>query len=133
MMNVEATVETYDLSATYLHLGVTEQATPLPVGPDFWANMPPILSSGRMVSLFKHDADWGVWERHPVGDEIIIQLTGRMRLRLELPNGEIAVDLSAGRYVIVPRNIWHTADISAPSSAIFITEGHGTENRPRSA
>jgi mannose-6-phosphate isomerase-like protein (cupin superfamily) len=133
MMDIEATVETYDLSATFLHLGVTEQATPLPVGPDFWANMPPILSSGRMVSLLKHDANWRGWERHPAGDEIIIQLTGRMRLRLELPNGEIAVDLPAGRYVIIPKNIWHTADISAPSSAIYITEGQGTENRPRSA
>jgi hypothetical protein len=33
----------------------------------------------------------------------------------------------------VPVIIWHTADISAPSSAIYITERQGAENRPRSA
>jgi quercetin dioxygenase-like cupin family protein len=84
-----------------------------------------------MVSLLSHDSDWRGWERHPAGYEIIIQLKGWMRLRLEAPDGEIVVDLPAGRYIIVPRNIWHTADVSEPSSAIYITEGQGTENRPR--
>ena len=123
--------ETHDLSTTFLHLGMTGAATPLPIGPDFWANMPPILSSGRMVSQLGHASDWRGWERHPAGDEIIIQLTGRMRLRLETADGEIVVDLPAGRYFVVPKNIWHTADVSEPSSAIYITEGQGTENRPR--
>jgi homogentisate 1,2-dioxygenase len=123
--------ETHDLSTTFLHLGVTGAATPLPIGPDFWTNMPPILSSGRMVSLLRHDSDWRGWERHPAGDEIIIQLTGRMRLRLDAPEGEIVVELPTGRYIVVPRNTWHTADVSEPSSAIYITEGQGTENRAR--
>jgi mannose-6-phosphate isomerase-like protein (cupin superfamily) len=125
------TLQTYDLSTTFLHLGGAGAATPLPVGPDFWANMPSILSSGRMVSLLKHDDDWRGWERHPAGDEVIAVLTGRMRFRLELPEGEATVDVPAGRCVIVPKGVWHTADVSEPSSALFITDGAGTENRPR--
>lgn len=124
-------IETHDLSTTFLHLATTGAATPLPINPNFFANIPPILSTGRLVSLLKHDADWRGWERHPLGDEIIVQLTGRMRLHLEMPDGEIQVELAAGRYVIVPANVWHTADVSEPSSALYITEGQGTEHRPR--
>ena len=131
MIESVGTAETHDLSTTFLHLGVTEAVTALPVGPDFWANMPPILSSGRMVSLLKYDVDWQVWERHPLGDEVIIQFSGRMRVHLNLLDGETVVDLLAGRYVIVPKNIWHTADVSEPSSAIYITDGRGTEHRAR--
>ncbi len=126
-------VETHDLSTTFLHLATTGTATPLAIGPAFFANIPSILATGRLVSLLKHDADWGGWERHPLGDEIIVQLSGRMRLHLDMPGGEAQVDLPAGRCVIVPRNVWHTADVSEPSSALYITEGQGTEHRPRTA
>lgn len=131
-MSSSAPIPTHDLSTTFLHLGVTEAVTPLPVGPDFWANMPPILfTGGRMVSLFKHDADWAGWEKHPAGDEVIVQLQGHMRLHLDLPDGEALVDLPAGRCVIVPKDTWHTADVIEPGAALFITEGAGTQNRPR--
>lgn len=123
--------ETLDLSKTYLHLAISGAVTPLTVGPGFWTDMPSILATGRMVSLLKHDCDWPSWEKHPVGEEVIVQLTGHMRLRLALPEGERSVALAAGRCAVVPVNIWHTADISEPSSALYITEGQGTEVRPR--
>jgi quercetin dioxygenase-like cupin family protein len=90
-----------------------------------------ILATGRLVSLLKHEADWGGWERHPAGDEVIIQLTGHTRFRLDLPQGEALAELSPGRCLVVPRGVWHTADVSEPRSALYITEGQGTENRPR--
>jgi hypothetical protein len=39
--------------------------------------------------------------------------------------------LSAGEAIINPPGVWHTADISAPATAVFITAGIGTEVRPR--
>lgn len=126
-----AKVEPFDLSATFLHLATTGAATPLEGGPAIFANIPPILETGRLVSLLEHDADWRGWERHPAGDEVIVQLAGRMRMRLELPEGEALAELPAGRCLVVPRGVWHTADVSEPSRALYITEGQGTEHRPR--
>jgi mannose-6-phosphate isomerase-like protein (cupin superfamily) len=125
-----ADIETFELSTNFLHLG-TNGATPLGAGPAIFANIPPILATGRLVSLLQHDSDWQGWERHPAGDEVIVQLTGRMRLRLELPEGEALAELSPGRCVIVPKGVWHTADVAEPGSALYITEGYGTENRAR--
>lgn len=124
-------VQPLDLSKTFLHLAPTGAATPLDGGPAIFANIPPILATGRLVALLAHDADWRGWERHPAGDEVIVQLTGRMRLRLELPEGEALAELSPGRCVVVPSGVWHTADVLEPGRALYITEGHGTEHRPR--
>jgi mannose-6-phosphate isomerase-like protein (cupin superfamily) len=131
MADADTAPGTCDLHTTFLHLADTAVVTPLTVGPDFWSNMPPILSTGRMVSILAHDADWRAWEKHPAGDEVIVQLSGRMRLRLELPQGEALVDLPAGRCVVVKRDVWHTADVLEAGAALYITEGQGTQHRPR--
>jgi quercetin dioxygenase-like cupin family protein len=41
------------------------------------------------------------------------------------------VVLKAGEAVVNPPGAWHTADIEGSASAVFITSGAGTENRPR--
>ena len=33
--------------------------------------------------------------------------------------------------VVNPPGVWHTADVSGPVTALFITAGMGTEIRPR--
>jgi quercetin dioxygenase-like cupin family protein len=41
------------------------------------------------------------------------------------------VTLRAGDYAINPPGVWHTADVAGETTALFITAGMGTENRPR--
>ena len=41
------------------------------------------------------------------------------------------VTLTAGEYAVNPPGTWHTADVDATATALFITAGAGTEHRPR--
>jgi quercetin dioxygenase-like cupin family protein len=89
-------------------------------------------AEGRLVSHSTFTESWTSWEMHPLGDEVVICLTGTMTLVQEFPDGKTAtVTLAAGDYVINPPGVWHTADIEGEASALFITAGMGTEHRPR--
>ena len=87
---------------------------------------------GRLVSMYQFAEDWTGWEMHPVGDEVVVCITGRMVLTQEHPDGRVeAVTLGPGEYAINPPGVWHTADIPEPSTGLFITAGFGTQHRPR--
>ena len=74
--------------------------------------------------------DWPTWEIHPVGDEIVVLLSGAATFVLRGDDGEARVQLAVpGAYVVVPRNTWHTARVCGTTRMLFITPGEGTENR----
>ena len=39
--------------------------------------------------------------------------------------------LPPGEFAVVPKGIWHTADVIEPGEALFVTAGEGTSHRPR--
>jgi quercetin dioxygenase-like cupin family protein len=86
---------------------------------------------GRLVQLFSFSENWTSWERHPLGDEVVICTAGEVTLIQEMSDGVQKVTLRAGDYAINPRGVWHTADVAGPATALFITAGQGTEHRPR--
>ena len=89
-------------------------------------------AEGRLVSMHRFTENWDSWEMHPVGDEVVLCLTGSMTLHQEIVGGKTAsVILNAGEYAINPPGCWHTADVDGAASALFITAGLGTEHRPR--
>ena len=89
-------------------------------------------TEGRLVSLFRFTEGWGSWEMHPAGDEVVLCLSGEMRLIQEFPDGHVErVTLQPGEYAINPPGVWHTADIPTEAAGLFITAGAGTQNRPR--
>ena len=122
------------LDSTYLRLRTDATAEPLPVDETFW----PRLINGELgtfhdeylVTLLEHPSDWGSWERHPAGDEIVVLLEGAATFVLDRGgrHEETALD-APGDYVIVPRGTWHTARIRKPARMLFITPGEGTETR----
>ena len=122
-----------NLSETYLHLTGETEATPIEVTPDFWPMLGqrPHLLALRLMMRFDFSGDWPTWEIHPEGDEVVVQLTGEMTLILDLPDGPSRQLLKAGEAAVIPKGIWHTADVPSPCSALFITHGRGTENKPR--
>jgi hypothetical protein len=75
--------------------------------------------------------DLAQWERHPAGDELVVQLDGRSILIQDLPDGENRLELGPGQAVINPKGVWHTADVIEPGTALFVTPGVGTEHRER--
>jgi mannose-6-phosphate isomerase-like protein (cupin superfamily) len=67
---------------------------------------------------------------HPAGDEILFMLEGKATLVLDLPDGMRKIDLSAGRLLVIPKGVWHTAKVSEPARLLAITAGLGTQHRP---
>ena len=66
----------------------------------------------ELVASYQFESDWGVWEIHPAGDEIVILLSGAATLRIKIEFGENVVELrEPGSFAVVPRNYWHTAEI----------------------
>jgi uncharacterized cupin superfamily protein len=86
---------------------------------------------GRLVSMHTFDAPWSTWEMHPNGDELVLCVAGEITLHQEIGDARRTVTLREGEAVINPPGAWHTADIDAPATAVFITAGTGTQIRPR--
>ncbi|HEX6999301.1 MAG TPA: cupin domain-containing protein [Gammaproteobacteria bacterium] len=117
-------------------------AVVLPGGRDFWSQLmsgsptdPGIRrlmgsEQGRLLSALTTNADWPNWEMHPAGDELLFMLEGEATFLLELADGVKTVELVAGRLLIIPRGVWHTAKVRKPARLLAITAGLGTQHRP---
>lgn len=122
-----------DPAETYLHLAADLTTREIPVTPTFWQEIDKRtdLHPGRMLMRFTFSGDWSTWEMHPAGDEIVIATEGEMTMLLDEPTGVRRVQLPAGQAVVVPRGVWHTADVAGHCAALFLTPGEGTQNRAR--
>jgi mannose-6-phosphate isomerase-like protein (cupin superfamily) len=125
----------FDLSRTYVHLHDGPAAVPVKVGADFWATIDrrTDLTDGRLVMIFRYAkaVEWDHWEMHPAGDEIVCLLSGALDLVLEEDGRERIVELRDHATCIVPRGVWHTGTVRAPSETLHITRGAGTVHRAR--
>jgi mannose-6-phosphate isomerase-like protein (cupin superfamily) len=124
----------FDLAGTYVQLADGPAAVPVEVDDEFWESIESRsdLHGGRLVGVFHNAADWDVWEMHPAGDEVVCLLSGAVDVVLDRDDGERVVRLRAGETCIVPRGVWHTADVHTPGDTLHITRGEGTRHRPRS-
>jgi hypothetical protein len=87
---------------------------------------------GRLVTIHSFAAPWDTWEMHPRGDELVVCLAGSITLHQEIEGGQLhTVTLQPHQAIVNPPGVWHTADVSGPVTALFITAGLGTEIRPR--
>jgi hypothetical protein len=124
-----------NIISTYLHFRDEGQADVISVSESFWEEMAagkhPQLDQGRLMSAFSFSEPWSMWERHPAGEELVMLLLGSATVVLEEFGQERTVQLSdPGSYVLVPRNVWHTARTSVQTTMLFLTPGAGTEHRP---
>jgi len=133
--------DTIDLLQNYLLLEPNGAAIHLPGAGEFWSQLmsgnatdPGIRQlmaseKGRLLSVLSTAADWANWEMHPAGDEILFMLEGKVTFILELPEGVREVAVWAGRALVMPKGVWHTAKVSQPSRLLAITAGSGTQHR----
>lgn len=134
--------DTIDLLKNYLLLEPDGGAVRLPGGTDFWSQLMSgdatdpgirklmVSEQGRLLTVLTMSADWTNWEMHPAGDEVLLMLEGKATFLLDLSDGVREIALAAGRLVVVPRGVWHTAKVSVPARLLAITAGHGTQHRP---
>jgi mannose-6-phosphate isomerase-like protein (cupin superfamily) len=121
-----------DPATTYVHLDATGAAQAVPGGDAFWRLPEAQLDAfGRswLITEWECSTDWANWEMHPNADEFVYLLSGAVELILELPEGRQTVALHERAAVIVPRCVWHTARVTAPSRMLHVTMGEGTQHR----
>lgn len=132
---MDSNTTSYALAENYLRLKPDSAIEVLAGGPAFWEKLMKgefgRFQNEYLVTTSTFTEDWPSWENHVNGDEIVILLSGRVEFLLELPSGTVRVAIDEpGRYVRVPRNTWHTAKTSVPTTMLFITAGEGTQVRP---
>ena len=126
-----------DLTSTPLHLGLgaTAVVEPPMTGVDWYEayglRHAADGAEGRLVTVYAWSEPWSAWEMHPVGEEVVICLSGRLVLHQEVDGGVRTVELGPLQAAINPRGVWHTADAPEPVTALFLTAGEGTTHRPR--
>jgi mannose-6-phosphate isomerase-like protein (cupin superfamily) len=131
-------MDPFELNSTFVHLGLGARAVPLPDfdwSPQFMTAYRTQFSDdgieGRLVCIVEQNETWGNWERHPAGEELVVLLSGRVDLVQEIGESEQrTIELRPGQATINPTNVWHTAVVHEPGSALFITPGEGTQSRP---
>lgn len=118
---------------TYVHLAPDGVATELVGGEAFWSLPESEIEGhghGWLISEFEFASDWPNWEMHPNADEFVYLLSGSVDLLLELPEQTRLVALRGSAAFVVPRGVWHTAKVHAPSRMMHVTLGSGTQHRP---
>jgi mannose-6-phosphate isomerase-like protein (cupin superfamily) len=117
---------------TYVHLAADGSGITTPGGSAFWS-MPAselaMFDDGWLISEFVCHEDWANWEMHPHGDEFVYLLSGDIEFVLERPQGATATRITGRGALVVPRGLWHTARVLAPSRMLFVTRGGGTQHR----
>lgn len=84
----------------------------------------------ELISCFEFEQNWSSWEMHPAGDETVILLSGQVTFALQYDKAEELVQLKKpGDFMLVPKNIWHTARCTVKTKLLFITPGEGTQHK----
>ena len=122
----------FDLETTFVQLEDGGDGSALVPDEDFW---PSLASgerklSGRLVMASSLQDDMAHWEMHPLGEELLILLSGAVEVILDDGSVENRVGMSAGEAFLVPRGVWHRIVVRRPAKMVFATYGEGTEHRP---
>lgn len=123
-----------DILSTYVHFRYDDRAETVPVSESFWKELAggerDELNQGRLMTAFTFSGPWSSWERHPAGEELAMLISSSAVVVLDQPGGEREVELNRpGSYILVPRNVWHTAKTTVSTTMLFLTPGAGTEHR----
>jgi quercetin dioxygenase-like cupin family protein len=115
-----------------LHLAVDQSISLLSLDDGAWGDDDPRteMREGRIMSVFSYESSWTWWERHPVGTELVLVLSGAAVFHLEEDAGERSASLAAGECLLVPEGAWHRAEIATRASMLFVTPSPArTEHR----
>ena len=127
-----------DISSTPIHLGDADTAIVLRDftfdGESFMSYVDEHTSDnapGRLMMIETSPADWSTWECHPQGAEIVHVLEGSGTFYQQVQEEEVAIPFQPGATLINPPGVWHTADVTEPMRAIYITPCPDTDHKPR--
>jgi mannose-6-phosphate isomerase-like protein (cupin superfamily) len=120
---------TVDLFASFVHL--YDDGRVAPTERRFGSGEP-----GWHVMTFHAETDAEVhadhWEIHTEADELVVCLSGEIRLYLRTTEGDDpGVALTTGHAMVVPRGTWHRITLTRPSDIMSITFPRGSRLEQR--
>jgi uncharacterized cupin superfamily protein len=111
-------------------------------GLDFLSDRSPTSTDAETARAFKqlckyrdggifvgHWAGASEWERHSVGDEIVMVVDGETTLFLHTQGGEQPMHLGAGDLAVVPQGTWHRFETPDAVKVLSVTP-QPTDHRP---
>jgi mannose-6-phosphate isomerase-like protein (cupin superfamily) len=106
-----------------LHLASDLKISTVAVDDAYWQHRAgnPDLRDGRLLSIFEYDTTWTWWERHPVGEELVLVLSGHVVFQMEDAFGPRDLSLHQGESTLVPQGAWHRAVVVDPVRLLFVT------------
>jgi hypothetical protein len=129
--------DVFDLSKTYVHLGVGGTALPLH---DFSWSRQEIMAylrkfaaerdERRLMGIVPMAKTWTHWECH-TGEEVVVLLSGSCDVIQEIDGQYLTISLRPGQAMINPRGVWHTSDVHEPGQTLFVAAGRLTRYRAR--
>lgn len=125
-----------DLTDTYLLIG-GDRVERIEGGGAFWERLATDdglharVGDGWLTGIYPIEASWTSWEMHPDGDEIVHATEGRFDVILDTVDGQQAIEVVAGRTIVIPAGTWHTIDVVEPGATLHVTFGRNTQHRPR--
>jgi hypothetical protein len=135
MSNISRETTGFELlgSDRFVHLDGDQGAIFHHESPEYWEKPSerPALRDGRILSVFEYDSTWSHWERHPIGDEFALVITGEVELLLDQPSGTDTIRLCGSECGLIPQGAWHTLRVLRQSRLLFVTPTPAlTEHRP---
>ena len=83
------------------------------------------IESSALGGPPRHDG-----EMHPDADEFLYLASGRIRVRLELEEGDREAEMRPGQALVITRGTWHQIFVDEPGQLINVTPGPGGQHRP---
>lgn len=125
-------MQTSALNTTFIVLDGTLTAHAVPVTPTLYQELDANFNQFKsclLIAEYTFDKDWGSWEQHPEGDEILYLVSGALEIHLRMADGISKVIMDQpGTTLTVKKSLWHTAKVISPCKVLFITPGEGTQH-----
>lgn len=85
---------------------------------DAFARLAAYRDGGVFVGHWAGDSEW---ERHPLGDELVLLIEGETKLFFLTDSGERSDRLVAGDLVVVPQGTWHRFESAGAVKVLSVT------------
>ena len=81
-----------------------------------------MLSEYRDGAIYVgHYSGSSEWERHSIGDEIVVALEGKTTIVLRVDRRDERIELGSGDVIVVPRGTWHRFEKSMDLRVMTVT------------
>lgn len=92
------------------------ERTPTSTRPDCFAVVTPYRDGGVFLANYAGES---AWERHDVGDELVMVVEGSTTMSLWVNGAEVSHTMGAGELIVVPQDTWHR--FSTPEAVKVMT------------